>query len=1851
MRRIRGDGTLVRYALCGKRNGMSQSAKERARRDPKQNGFAAGTLQLVDQLRRDAPGQQTGNRLEQSQHDRGVIYIAIRAIMDAMYSSTIQLNKKHQRYHQTSLRRLEKGRAEGEFIKSLETLDREYQPRFDAARRKGTDSFLALSREYDSKFDRLEVFHFKALPTAHAQSQDEQFRPFDDPDHSLVKLLDTPNRTETFNELLAQLVLQYQLTGQGLLWANGDNIGIPRELYVLPTALCYAQPPMPDYPEGWWRVTQYYPMGGFGILPSPLSGGGAPVDGRDVFVFKNPHPLWRFDAYSPLDAGAIQLDILESIDQARWTAMDMGLTPDMILLAPGVNQDQLDAYLERLKHTNIGKRNHRKVMAIGGDQGDSKFDVKFPSTTAKDMDFSGGWDQMTAFALALFGVPKSVAGLATTGSYAELYAAIKQFHTLTLRPLVARLGAWLTRHLARIWGDDLAIQLDLPTIDDQQLQEQQLGTDLAHDGVTYNEYRAIRGRKPVPGGDVLCSVYVQLQQSKAQQSQQAAQPQPAAPGGGDQQPPNAGDPNSSSPNGFSASPPQAAAAVGQPAPGAQPDQRSTQGDPLSTLLGNSQPGAGDEHVQNATADAALGALGVPSATETQEKFYESFVKKARPRGFGKPPTLPGKRASGAGGPPPTPAAPVKAKTPPTEERGDAPATSEANTKVGEKNREPGEVYPAPLTGAPRQQTQSDTSAPAPSPKPAATPQNPNGQTPTEVARSVKPKPFVRATPIVPLSSKTSAPGTPQAVAIQPPPVPTSSGTNPIPASPHQYKVGDTQVAPEHADQVADALKSGHNEIKLYSQSGGSPHAITDGASLQRYLAAGGSLPPDTANRVSVLKPPPIPGVAPRPDELPTLPAFDRVGQTPNARIQPQAMSLALTANPPVRTPGQLPPARVQPIAPKEEIAATVTAGQVPHEDHFKPAAASVPADTPAAQSVLQNAQQWASSVAAKHVDRVAAHFNIPPEQAQRLLTHAILSVAKHAAGRAAASPGDSPQAASATLTQKSTGQNLTVGFDPRRHHEARKIVNDMISHLSGGHELKDADAAALVSAHEHLPQEEQQQAVNSLLRNSTHKDTSEAQDLMKHVEREAGKLSPPNEAAASSGQKNLAAPTSAQPLPGQANLMPPVPAPKSSLAEPPSAAREPLHRTAAAALAGGMLGAHDATAGTPAIPSPEPAQPAMVASAPAHPVPGHELEPPATPSPVHNPDVHEVDEHGITKAARVGVPADQIPDRIPVLPNLTARERRVETKFREKYEQNPDRMANQFGEVVREKAKKDNDVPTFGTDDAKVLSKHWAPPMPPMPSDNTPPEVKQRYQEALHERSKNRATLNLALHQTANAIAKRAFVKHLDTLKPGDKVMITNGGVASGKGYGLSKDDSGNPRVPRAYALKQQAKAVWDSAGDQNATENKWIQEELEKRGLKGLYVYTSADPNESWTNKKRGVVKRAGDQNDGRMVDAHVFADSYVKGAQNFDAFSKLHKSNPNAEFVYIRNGENPQELPGVPESDLKLDRHDLLTHAIKTLHESDAPEHVKHGGSVGARIWGSPGETVRQSRNLGSAPPVSVPGAPAGAEGHRASVPAPTVPRQQADIGSSAPTGQQLESGELGAHLHPNVQIRTVNGKKWVVKGRANNSRAAHNEALASSLAQIAGVDVPEVHHVKIHGQDAAAVEHIPGAALSSMKPEERRAALAKTPKEDIDHHALFDYLIGSSDPNNGNYLLSPNGKLTAIDKEKSLSQGVKNRSHYQIPFFLADATPSGTAGDYQFHPKSLAQMAQSGEEMAQHLRKLGRIPDARGVLRRTEVLKNLAKSGRPVSAVALRDAGMSYDKSSPLSLSERLKSAFGF
>jgi len=320
----------------------------------------------------------------------------------------------------------------------------------------------------------------------------------------------------------------------------------------------------------------------------------------------------------------------------------------------------------------------------------------------------------------------------------------------------------------------------------------------------------------------------------------------------------------------------------------------------------------------------------------------------------------------------------------------------------------------------------------------------------------------------------------------------------------------------------------------------------------------------------------------------------------------------------------------------------------------------------------------------------------------------------------------------------------------------------------------------------------------------------------------------------------------------------------------------------------------------------------------------------------HNPRVDEDPNHdGVTDRARVGVAAFDVPPppkKIPRIPGLTGVAKKSEDHFAQAFEADPEKLINDA--VIMFTAMAEPGSPaTFETDACKNLSPYWK---------------SLELNENLEQRSKNRATLNTSLHQTANAIAKNAFVKHLDTLPEGSEILVTVGGCGAGKGFALKG-------VPQALELKKRAAVVWDSAGDQNATENPWILQEARKRGHKVSYVYVHSDPKVSWADPGRGVVKRAGDPNDGRMVDAMVFADSYALGAKNHAEFAKRHATDSDVTCVFLKNG-NPPVLSGqMPPEALTIDRYELAKFAVDTINNSpDIPQHVREGALAGTKIWG---------------------------------------------------------------------------------------------------------------------------------------------------------------------------------------------------------------------------------------------------------------------------------------------------------
>lgn len=187
----------------------------------------------------------------------------------------------------------------------------------------------------------------------------------------------------------------------------------------------------------------------------------------------------------------------------------------------------------------------------------------------------------------------------------------------------------------------------------------------------------------------------------------------------------------------------------------------------------------------------------------------------------------------------------------------------------------------------------------------------------------------------------------------------------------------------------------------------------------------------------------------------------------------------------------------------------------------------------------------------------------------------------------------------------------------------------------------------------------------------------------------------------------------------------------------------------------------------------------------------------------------------------------------------------------------------------------------------------------------------------------------------------------------------------SGKGFALKKGPD------QAKALKANAGAVWDAAGEQNATENTWVLEEAKKRGIKSTFMFLDAPPARQWAHPKMGVVQRAADpEGEGRMVDARLFADSYSLGPKNFKVFQEKHDKklggSGEADFLVINTWNEQPDKKGemmpvmavtdkVDDRSANADAEKLYAFATKAI-EKAPTEAIKEGATIGQKIWGPP-------------------------------------------------------------------------------------------------------------------------------------------------------------------------------------------------------------------------------------------------------------------------------------------------------
>jgi len=323
--------------------------------------------------------------------------------------------------------------------------------------------------------------------------------PHSDP---LCRLLEDPNSDDSTGDLLYQITQQLSLTGISLTWMPRNNdLDVPSELYSIPSCTAFPLPQSAGYPNGAYRILPLY--GPFTTLPNYRSAAGAIIPADQVIRIKNHHPILRYDGYAVLTALSLQIDTIEAIDRSRWNTQQKGVDSSIAMgFDPQVfNPDETDLNRLRvqLEALYAGPANVGKILFNPYGTTITKL-----SNTPMEMAWQEGWSQLVDFALACYGVPRSVASLQDAVNYATFFAALKQFYLLSLNPLLRKIAGKFNKHLVRPYhGPDLLLELIAQKITDEELLERQLANDDRVGLRTVNERRKLRDLEPVkePWGD------------------------------------------------------------------------------------------------------------------------------------------------------------------------------------------------------------------------------------------------------------------------------------------------------------------------------------------------------------------------------------------------------------------------------------------------------------------------------------------------------------------------------------------------------------------------------------------------------------------------------------------------------------------------------------------------------------------------------------------------------------------------------------------------------------------------------------------------------------------------------------------------------------------------------------------------------------------------------------------------------------------------------------------------------------------------------------------------------------------------------------------------------------------------------------------------------------------------------------------------------------------------------------------------------------------------------------------------------------------------------------------------------
>jgi len=300
-------------------------------------------------------------------------------------------------------------------------------------------------------------------------------------EHPFLDLLRNVNPYMNSRELRLITTIYLELTGNSYWYIPRNRLGIPAEIWVLPSHQITIIPDDQKFIGGY-----IYRVGMKEVRFEP----------DEIVHFKYPNPEDLYYGRSPLQAAAVFVDIDEFMGTYQLTLFKNQARPDGVLKTDAkLDRDTVElirAEWNRL-HRGVSKAGRIAILQGG-------LEYKPIGTTPRELDFVEGHRFVRNAVCHIFGVPPSKLGIVEDVNRANAEANDWTFQRETILPKLRLIEEKINEQILQLYDKRLFCRFDDPTPENWERVLRERETNIKLGITTINEERAKQGLDPVDWG-------------------------------------------------------------------------------------------------------------------------------------------------------------------------------------------------------------------------------------------------------------------------------------------------------------------------------------------------------------------------------------------------------------------------------------------------------------------------------------------------------------------------------------------------------------------------------------------------------------------------------------------------------------------------------------------------------------------------------------------------------------------------------------------------------------------------------------------------------------------------------------------------------------------------------------------------------------------------------------------------------------------------------------------------------------------------------------------------------------------------------------------------------------------------------------------------------------------------------------------------------------------------------------------------------------------------------------------------------------------------------------------------------